>query len=159
MRRARSSYSKTRKFHGNQHTQRQKSAEKCSDVGHDEQQKGKRLSASSWKLNPSKRQKVNDDCTSMEKPSISGFRFVEMTILSSVFDILPCKECNECSLILSEKDSKRKGCASHLQLLCCSCGWKKEFFTSSKVSSYFEVNRRFVDALSNREATTACSLS
>ena len=70
-----------------------------------------------------------------------------MTILPSVFDILPCKECNECSLILSEKDSKRKGCASHLQLLCCSCGWKKEFFTSSKVSSYFEVNRRFVYAL------------
>ena len=91
----------------------------------------------------------------MEKPSISGFRFVDMTILPSVFDILPCKECNECSLILSEKDSKRKGCASHLQLLCCSCGW----FTSSKVSSYFEVNRRFVYALSNREVTTACSLS
>ena len=67
MRRARSSYSKTRKFHGNQHTQQQKSAENCSDVGHDEQQKGKRLSASSRKLNPSKRQNVNDDSTSMEK--------------------------------------------------------------------------------------------
>ena len=67
MRRARSSYSKTRKFHGNQHTQRQKFPESCSDVGHDEQQKGKRLAASSRKLNPSKRQKVNDDSTSMEK--------------------------------------------------------------------------------------------
>ena len=70
-----------------------------------------------------------------------------MTILSSVFNILPCKEYNECSLILSEKDSKRKGCAPHLQLLCCSCGWKKEFFNSSKVSRYFDVNRRFVYAL------------
>ena len=48
-----------------------------------------------------------------------------------------------------KRAQSEKGCASHLQLLCCSCGWKKEFFTSSKVSSYFEVNRRFVYALRN----------
>ena len=41
MRQARSSYSNTQKFHGNQHTQQQKLPENCSYVGHDEKQKGK----------------------------------------------------------------------------------------------------------------------
>ena len=69
-----------------------------------------------------------------------------MEILDSVFRILPCKECFECSLILQEQTLKRKGCASDLRVFCVSCGWVKDFISSHKVRNQwcFEANRRLV---------------
>ena len=32
-------------------------------------------------------------------------------------------------------------------LLCCSCGWNNQFFTSSQISRFYEVNRRLVYAM------------
>jgi hypothetical protein len=77
-----------------------------------EQPKRKRLSAR--KRNPTKRQKVADDGICTGTPIVNGIQFVDMTIFSSVFSILPCKECNECcQLPFFERNGlKRKGCAS-----------------------------------------------
>ena len=36
-------------------------------------------------------------------------------------NLLKCKECSECSLILQEQTLKRKGCANHLRLFRVSC--------------------------------------
>lgn len=78
------------------------------------------------------------------KENVSGFRFVDMAILSGIFELLPCKECQQCNLELLEDTGRRKGCASYLYLACSTCSWKKEFYTSSKVNYFFEVNRRIV---------------
>ena len=59
---------------------------------------------------------------------------------------MPCKECFASDLIVQELAMKRKGCASNLRLLCCSCGWNEDFYTSAQIGRFFEVNRRFVYA-------------
>ena len=85
------------------------------------------------------------DCKIPKKEStISGFQFVDMSILSSVFSSMPCKECFASDFILQELAIKRKGCASNLRLLCCLCGWNEVFYTSAQIPRFFEVNRRFL---------------
>ena len=61
-------------------------------------------------------------------------------------NLLKCKECSECSLILEEQTLKRKGCANHLRLFRVSCGWVKDSITYLKVPNQrcFEVNSRLV---------------
>ena len=73
-----------------------------------------------------------------------GFRFIDLSILSTIFKMLPCKECKQFNLELFENSSKRKGCASSLELRCKGCDWMEEFYTSAKINYFFEVNRRLV---------------
>ncbi|XP_068672674.1 uncharacterized protein [Montipora foliosa] len=79
-----------------------------------------------------------------QEPTITGFRFVDMEILSSAFSAMRCADCGDFGLVLSEKYCQRKGCASSLRVLCESCGWKHEFCTSKKQTLSYEVNRRLV---------------
>ena len=65
-------------------------------------------------------------------PSITGFRFCDMEVLSSVFSLPRCGECGDFSLLFMEDNLKRKGCASTLRLLCEQCGWKHSFIQKSK---------------------------
>ena len=106
-------------------------------------------SASSRKI-PCKKAKTDehsqDSESSLEESSLSGYRFVDMAILSFVFSNMPCKYCLQCDIILHEQAVKRKGCASNLRFLCCKCGWTMEFYTSNQIGRFFEVNRRFVYA-------------
>ena len=134
MRRSRSSYTKKRTFRGNQHVSSQQN----------DQEPARQISASARKIPKSKRPKLDDNHKGNEESTVSGYRFVDMAILSSIFKNLPCKECLECCLILQEMNGKRKGCASCLRLLCCSCGWSIQFSTSKQISKFFEVNRRLV---------------
>ena len=134
MRRSRSSYTKKRTFRGNQHVSSQQN----------NQEPARQISASAGKITKSKRPKLDDNHKGNEESTVSGYRFVDMAILSSIFKNLPCKECLECCLILQEMNGKRKGCASCLRLLCCSCGWSIQFSTSKQISKFFEVNRRLV---------------
>lgn len=71
---------------------------------------------------------------------------MDMSILSSVFRSMPSKVCHVSDLILEDQPMKRKGCASCLRLLCCTCGWTEQFYTSAQIDRCFEVNRRFVYA-------------
>ena len=147
MGRSRSSYTKKRKFHGNQHQKAKNTTVPSGDANQNDQSPASQVSASGRKIPNAKRPRLDDNIKPNEESTVSGYRFVDMAILSSVFRMLPCKECFECSLILQEMNGKRKGCASNLKLLCCSCGWNNQFFTSSQISRFYEVNRRVVYAM------------
>ena len=68
----------------------------------------------------------------------SGFRLIDLSILSSIFKLLPCGECKQLTLEMFENVPKRKGCASSLELRCQGCSWRRRFIpllkraTSSK---------------------------
>ena len=72
---------------------------------------------------------------------------MDLSILSGIFKTLPCQECKQFTLALSENLQIRKGCASNLELHCQVCSWKQDFNTSAKISCFFEVNRRLVYAM------------
>lgn len=122
--------------------------ESTDGISHD-QSEAKESSASYRKLQSTSQEdkpkpkliKVDKEETS---PSITGFRFCDMEVLSSVFSLLRCGECGDFSLLFMEDNLKWKGCASTLRLLCEQCGWKHSFCTSKKQGKSFEVNRRIV---------------
>ena len=86
--------------------------------------------------------KVHDKFSEENSPAITGFRFFDMEMLSSVFEQLRCGDCGNFSLLLMEDNTKRKGCASTLRLLCEHCGWKFSFCNSKKHRKSYEVNPR-----------------
>lgn len=61
---------------------------------------------------------INSEGTE-EEPT--GYRFMDLSILSGIFKTLPCRECKQFTLALSENLQKRKGCASNLELHCQVC--------------------------------------
>ena len=144
-----SGYAKKRKFCGNQHSESKRRKMNKSDE-HLGSTIGKGSSASSRKIQSKPTTESSDfkeDCKEPSKEStVSGFRFVDMSILSSVFRSMPCKACHVSDLILQDQPMKRKGCTSCLRLLCCTCGWTEQFNTSAQIDRCFEVNRRFVYA-------------
>ena len=79
-----------------------------------------------------------------KEATITGFRFVDMELLSTAFCAGAPADCGEFSRVLSENHFERKGCASSLRVFCENCGWKHEFWTSKKQTLSFEVNRRLV---------------
>ena len=141
-----------RKFYGNHFTNSPRINEEESiavESASSGQSEAKESSASYRKLQSTSQEdkpkpkliKVDKEETS---PSITGFRFCDMEVLSSVFSLLRCGECGDFSLLFMEDNLKRKGCASTLRLLCEQCGWKHSFCTSKKQGKSFEVNRRIV---------------
>lgn len=121
-------YSKKRKFHGNQHLNK-KNAHISEDNGFPlTADINTSNSASAWKIPLPKHSKSPDCGIPSTDPSITGFRFVDMEKLDSVFRLLLCNECYKCSLILQEQTLKRKGCASHLCLFWSVCSlwyWRR----------------------------------
>ena len=101
------------------------------------------VSASSQKINVAKSPNATK-----ESPHATGYRFIDIEILSEVFQQVVCKECGESSsLVLEDKKFERKGCASHLRLRCEECGWVFSFYSSKKVKKSFDVNKRLVYAM------------
>ena len=101
------------------------------------------VSVSSRKINI-----VESSNATKESPNVTGYRFIDMEILSEVFQQVVCKECGESSsLVLEDKKFERKGCASHLRLRCEECGWVFSFHSSKKVNKSFDVNKRLVYAM------------
>ncbi|XP_047122418.1 uncharacterized protein LOC124805915 [Hydra vulgaris] len=77
---------------------------------------------------------------------VSGYRFIDLEILASIFDKLGCPECLRPSqLSLSENKKSCKGYASNLSLNCV-CGFKLDFDTSKNVAG-FDINKRLVYAM------------
>jgi hypothetical protein len=74
------------------------------------------VSASARKINLG-----NREMPELNKSEVSGYRFVNLEILGTIFKLLPCKECHECQLMLIEDDSQCMGCTSCLSVWCSSC--------------------------------------
>jgi hypothetical protein len=95
------------------------------------------VSASSRKINV-----IESPNATKESLHATGYRFIDIEILSEVFQQVLCKECGESSsLVLEDKKIERKGCASHLRLRCEECGWVYKFYSSKKVKKSFEYKR------------------
>ena len=143
-----------RRFSGNQHSNsKRKEQEKIEE---DATVKGRgrpsttesKLSISSKKisdLDKPKPSELKEDV--LDDLNITGFRLLDMELVSQAFSSLRCAECGNFQVTLMENHFERKGCASSLRLLCENCGWKLEFNTSKKQTKSFEVNRRLVYAM------------
>lgn len=84
-----------------------------------------------------------------EKPSPTGYRFIDMGVLANVFSLVACPRCGH-SLTLTE--TKKQGMSFELNAVCNSeegCQWKHTFWTSKKKNKCrsFDVNRRSVYAM------------
>lgn len=90
--------------------------------------------------------KLEEVTYDIERPSgIHGFRLVDVDVLGKFLsEQLVCVHCHG-KMILTEKEEKRAGWASCLQLTCQKCGTKKETMTSKRMAkngNVFEVSRR-----------------
>ena len=78
---------------------------------------------------------------SLTKENISGYRIIDMELLSNVFEELCCPKCSQPNLLFSENNCKKKGSSSMLTLNC-SCGYLREFHTSRTCGKGYDINRR-----------------
>ena len=95
-----SSRSRKRKFRGNQFSQSKEKSLKSVELEEDDEQFDRTSSASSKKLQPNQPKAENEETkykVKNEKPDISGYRLVDMEVLASVFELMPCKDCGEFS--------------------------------------------------------------
>ena len=86
------------------------------------------------------------DETSESDGEVNGYRLLDMSILGTFVNTVSCPECKTVGLSL---DDKQMGLCSSLVAGCRVCGNEIGFYTSSKKSSFMEVNRR--SALGARE--------
>lgn len=128
-----------RKFHGNQHMQR---SPKSAKIEKPIDENVTIQSASERKIKA--KLEVKEEKEEIISSSLSGYRLVDVEILADVLRLLCCQECGESNIQLTEVSFKRHGCASCLRLLCLDCGCNHCFYTSKKISRYYEVNRRLV---------------
>ena len=86
--------------------------------------------------------KVEQIVNSEENNKPTGYRFVDMDIMTNLFSVIACPKCY-CS-ILTLIENKKQGLAFQLQLVCSKfdCNWSHEFWTSKKKSRKYDVNRR-----------------
>jgi hypothetical protein len=95
---------------------------------------------------------VNNECISSrkvipvtpQKVSLipTGYRIMDIKILSDVIHRLQCPDCGE-SVSLTENHSLRKGFSSALEISC-ACIFKLKFQTSRNIKNGFDVNKRIV---------------
>ncbi|XP_032242888.2 uncharacterized protein LOC116621099 [Nematostella vectensis] len=138
-----------RRFSGNQHTKLQETSPKIAkkddvDETRVDVNTSSRRSVSSKKLSKDVPKLSTSFHEQSGEPFITGYRLIDIEILSEILYSRRCSECADSSLTLMENQLQRKGCASSLRLLCSSCGWKTEFFTSKKQAKSYEVNRHLV---------------
>ncbi|XP_032238287.2 uncharacterized protein LOC5512949 [Nematostella vectensis] len=88
--------------------------------------------------------KPSQSTAKVSDAKVTGYRFVDMDILSNIFALLRCGDCGEFCLVLGEDEHNRKGCASKLRLTCQNCDWKHITYTSKVQGQSYEVNRRLV---------------
>ena len=144
LKKGRSGYSKKRKFCGNRHVTGQRKQAKigipsagpsaCATTSSsvDTATPPRQHPVSARKIATPESQPVEET-----KVVAKGFRFIDLSILSTIFKMLPCKECKQFNLKLFVNSSKRKGCASSLELRCKRCDWMEEFYTSAKINYFF----------------------
>ena len=86
---------------------------------------------------------VDIEVPEVKEQPISGFRLLEMTILSKVLSILACPDCkNTFSLSLYEIVSQKIGLSSYLSIKCDVCDFSHQFYSSPSVTSSPDERRR-----------------
>ena len=88
-----------------------------------------------------------DAVTPSKVKTITGYRIIDMTILSGIFNEFQCPICEHTTLSLIEDAKQKKGLSACLFIKCDKCNYRKEFYTSSRVKggkSSFDINRRTV---------------
>ena len=153
MKKYRAGYKKKRKYRGNQHSntpeenQKRRKTDRPIDTcdassSTDQGNQRQKLSASARKIHLEHTIELDVDKLTSQKSKVSGFRLIDLEILASVCEQLPCKDCFEPTVTLVEEIFKRKGCASALRLVCSSCGWSSNFNSSKQVSRFYEVKSK-----------------
>lgn len=92
----------------------------------------------------SKVQHIQTDTPKQADPRITGYRIVDVELLSDVIEILCCPTCKMSTLRLHENFSKKKGLASILALKCENCNFEKEFSSSRQAGKGYDINRRIL---------------
>eukprot|EP00112_Aurelia_sp_Birch-Aquarium-sp1_P015936 Seg357.6 transcript_id=Seg357.6/GoldUCD/mRNA.D3Y31 product="hypothetical protein" protein_id=Seg357.6/GoldUCD/D3Y31 len=105
------------------------------------------LTASQRKLNIDSSSSEGSSLSSGEEQEVesTGFRVIDISILSQIFQILLCPICMS-KVFLTEVAGSKMGLATSLRLCCTKdqCTFSKSFHTSNKNGQAFEVNRRTV---------------
>ena len=69
-----------------------------------------------------------------EIPPVEGYRFIDMSMLAEVFQMLGCPGCKAVNTLrLSDADEKKKDLARFLTLSCQACLYQHQFYTSKQV--------------------------
>jgi RNase P subunit RPR2 len=117
---------KKRKFRGNQFQLAKNSrVDKNNKTASNQPSTPNSRSSDSGNLSASARKIGTRDSqvTKEQSSQPTGYRLVDIEILSEVFQHMVCKECGGgSSLILEDKVAERKGSASHLRVRCQHCG-------------------------------------
>lgn len=90
-------------------------------------------------------EKFDDICNvaDVKEEVITGFRLIEMSILSKVVSILACPDCKNVNTFhLVEVSDKKLGLSSLLKLKCDTCDFSHQFYTSPEVSSSLDKKHR-----------------
>ena len=78
---------------------------------------------------------------------ITGYRFVDVEILTDLIKMLCCPECNENRLLLHENFHKKKGFVSLMFIKCVKCDFCLEFCNSKSADQGYDINRRIIYAM------------
>ena len=98
----------------------------------------------------SKVQAIVTDSPKHSDVNITGYRIVDMDLLTPVIALLCCPECQTTSsLRLHESFKEKMGFASLLTISCQICTFKHEFYSSKQHLKSFDINRRVVYAMRN----------
>ena len=86
-----------------------------------------------------------------EPQTVTGYRFIDLELLSSAFKILTCPECSLSNISFKEVI---KQSSAHKFKLACHCGWEYDFWSSKKTKSKkksrgFDINKRFLYSMRN----------
>jgi len=83
---------------------------------------------------------------------VTGYRIIDMELLSVAFNLLLCPECNN-NVVFNE--NKKQGCSVMFSITC-RCGWEHNFWLFRKVDTTgqdfskcrgFDINKRFLYAM------------
>ena len=78
-----------------------------------------------------------------------GYRIIDLELLSEfISSSMACPECFEHGVVLRENFTKKQGLCSFL-FIECSCGYKKDFYSSKPAGKSFDINRRMIYTMRN----------
>ena len=147
-----------RRFYGNQNTRKEAAEQQQQQSDQSQEQVDQVENKNQGELSPvnipknntassSKIQSIPTDTPKQTDPTITGYRFVDVGILTDIITMLCCPECKKCSLNLHENFTKKKGFASLLFVKCLQCDFEREFYTSQSVDQKCDINQRIIYAM------------
>jgi len=88
-----------------------------------------------------------------EDSALEGIALFDLSLLGSIFDTLSCPACKNIGINFAEHQDQKKGLCIAFDIVCTSCHWRKEFYSSKRVSDKtkhsWEINVRTVMTFQN----------